>query len=272
MIVVTGATGNVGKPLVHALARSGEPVTAVSRRATELPTGVRHYPADLAEPHSLEPALRGADAVFLLTPPTIIGTTNLGVVLEVVRTAGAHRVVLLSSQGVGTHRHPPDLEDAVKQSGLEWTVLRPGNFDSNALQWAELIRTQRTIAAPFGDVALPAIDPTDIADVAAVALCEPGHAGNIYTLTGPAPVSPRQQAAVIETTLGESLRFVELSRAQAHRQMLRYMPEPVVRATLDILGAPSAAEQQVSPDLQRLLGRPPRAFAEWLVRNIASFT
>ncbi|WP_239513606.1 SDR family oxidoreductase [Streptosporangium sp. 'caverna'] len=129
--------------------------------------------------------------------------------MNVARAADVRRVVLLSSQGVGTQRHPSDLEDAVRQLGLEWTMLRPGNFSSNTLQWADSVRTQRAVAAPFGDVTLPAIDPADIAEVAAVALRGPGHEGNIYTLTGPAPISPRQQAAAIGDALGESVRFIE---------------------------------------------------------------
>lgn len=271
MIVVTGATGNVGRPLVLALVEAGEPVTAVSRRVADVPAGVRFHQADLAEPESLKPALHGAEALFLLTSPDFMANGNLHDVVDVVRAVGVRRVVLLSSQGVGTQRHPSNLEDAVKQSGLEWTMLRPGNFNSNTLQWADMVRTRRVVAAPFGDVALPAIDPADIAEVAAIALREPGHGGNIYTLTGPVPISPRQQAAAIGDALGESVRFVEQSRAEARNQMLGYLPEPVVEATLGALGTPSAAEQRVSPDVERLLGRPHRTFAEWAARNIAAF-
>jgi uncharacterized protein YbjT (DUF2867 family) len=271
MIVVTGATGNVGRPLVQALAGSGEQVTAVSRKVTDVPAGVRSHQADLAEPEGIAPALRGAEALFLLTSADFMANGNLEDVVTVVRASGVRRVVLLSSQGVGTRRHPSRLEDTVRQSGLERTMLRPGNFDSNALQWAGPVRAQRMVAAPFGDVALPAVDPADIAEVAAVALREPGHEGNVYTLTGPEPISPRQQAAAIGDALGEPVRFVEQSRAQARNQMLGYMPEPVAEATLGALGAPSAAEQSVSPDAGRLLGRPPRTFAEWAARNIAAF-
>jgi uncharacterized protein YbjT (DUF2867 family) len=271
MIVVTGATGNVGRPLVRALAGAGEQVTAVSRRATGVPAGVRAHQADLAEPEGLEAALRGAAALFLLTPPDLMATGNLEDVVTVVRAAGVRRVVLLSSQGVGTGRHPSRLEDTVRESGLEWTILRPGNFDSNALQWAGSVRAELMVAAPFGDVELPAIDPADIAEVAAAALREPGHEGSIYTLTGPEPISPRQQAAAIGDALGKPVRFAEQSRAQARNQMLAYMPEPVVEATLGALGAPSAAEQSVSSDTGRLLGHPPRTFAEWATRNIAAF-
>jgi uncharacterized protein YbjT (DUF2867 family) len=197
---------------------------------------------------------------------------DLGDVMTVVRAAGVRRVVLLSSQGVGSGRHPAVLEDAVTQSGLDWTMLRPGNFDSNTFQWAGSVRARRVAAAPFGDVALPAIDPADIAEVAAVALREPGHNGAIYTLTGPGPISPRQQAAAIADALGEPVRFTEQTRAEARARMLDHMPEPVVEATLGILGEPSAAEQRVSPDVERLLGRAPHTFAEWASRNVAAFT
>lgn len=271
MIVVTGATGNVGRPLVQALIDAGEQVTAVSRRGTAGAAGVRSLRADLAEPESLEPALHGAEALFLLTSPDFMANGDLGDVMNVVRASSVRRVVLLSSHGVGTQRHSAHLEDTVKESGLEWIMLRPGNFDSNALQWADSVRRQRVVAAPFGDVAVPSIDPADIAEVAAVALLESGHAGGTYTLTGPEPTSPRGQAAAIGNALGEPVRFVEQSRAQARAQMLGYLPEPVVEATLDALGTPLASEQRVSPDVERLLGRPPRSFAEWAARNISAF-
>lgn len=271
MIVVTGATGNVGRPLVESLAAAGEQVTAVSRRAQELHAGVRSFPADMSEPETLKPALEGAEAVFLLTSPDFLAKGDLGAVVNVVRAAGVERVVLLSSQGVGTQRHPSALEDAVTESGLEWTILRPGNFNSNAFQWAESVRTRRLVEAPFGDVGLPAVDPADIADVAAVALREPRHGGNIYTLTGPQSIGPRQMAAAIAQAVGESVRFVELSYDEARSRMLGYMPEPVVAATLGILGTPSADEQAINPDVERVLGRPARTFADWAIRNAAAF-
>ncbi|WP_319462019.1 NAD(P)H-binding protein [Micromonospora sp. RTP1Z1] len=274
MIVVIGATGNVGRPLVRALAAAGEQVTAVSRQvsAADVPAGVRPIPADLAEPAGLKVALDGAAALFLLLPGDLLaGGADPSGILDAARTAGVRRVVFLSSQGVATGRHPAQLEQVVAASGLDWTVLRPGGFHSNALQWAETVRQQRLVGAPFGDVALPTVDPDDIAEVAAVALRDPGHAGRTYELTGPEPISPRQQAAAIGQALGEPVRFVEQSAAQARARLLRVMPEPVVEATLDILGAPSPAEQRVSPDVARVLGRPPRAFADWARRTVDAF-
>lgn len=274
MIVVTGATGNVGRPLVKALAAAGEQVTAVSRAVseTDVPAGVRHLRADVADPERLKPALDGADALFLLTSGdfTLVSGHVHGV-LDAARAGGVRRVVLLSSQGVGTLRHPPAYEEAVKRSGLEWTVLRPGGFASNAFLWAETVRATRTVAAPFGDVALPVIDPDDIAAVAALTLRDAGHDGATYVLTGPDPVSPRQQAAAIGDAIGEPVGFVEQSEEEARTQMLAFMPEQVVAATLAILGSPSPDEQRVSPDAERVLGRPPRPFAEWAARNAAAF-
>jgi uncharacterized protein YbjT (DUF2867 family) len=196
---------------------------------------------------------------------------DLDKVVEVLRDNDIRRVVLLSSQGVGTGRHAPGLEEAVTRSGLEWTILQPGGFDSNALQWANAVRTQRTVVAPFADVVLPTIDPTDIAAVAAVVLREAGHAGKTYVLTGPAPISPRQQTAAIGDALGEPLRFVEQTHAEAKEFMLGFMPEVIVDNTLGALGSPSQEEQRVNPDVAELLGRPARTFAEWAARNIAAF-
>jgi uncharacterized protein YbjT (DUF2867 family) len=272
VIVVTGATGNVGRPLVQALAAAGEKVTAVSRRVSDVPDGVVPVQADLLRPESLEPALDGADALFLLTSAEFhAGGRDLAGVLGVARAGGVRRVVLLSSHGVGTGRHPAGFEDAVTGSGMGWTLLRPGGFASNDLAWAEPVRTNRTVFTPFPDVALPVVDPTDIADVAAAVLLDDGHAGRTYELTGPVPMSPRQRVAAIGAAVGEEVRLVEQSRAEAKAQMLRFMPEPVVEATLGALGEPTPAEQRVSTDAERILGRPPRAYAEWAGRTVAAF-
>lgn len=153
MIVVTGATGNVGRTLVRLLAEAGEPMTAVSRNITEsdMPRGVRAVAADLAEPASLRPALDGADAMFLLISGDFVSTAGdlsgvVGGILSDAKASGVGRIVLLSSQGVVTR---PDssshgstgrsIEDAVRRSGMDWTILRPGGFDSNAYAWAEAI-------------------------------------------------------------------------------------------------------------------------------------
>ncbi|MGI5126708.1 SDR family oxidoreductase [Pseudonocardia sp. CA-107938] len=270
-IVVTGATGNVGSHLVQALLDAGEEVTAVARRIVGTPPRAHTVAADLADPPSLKPALDGADAVFLLTAAGFLAGGDLVPVLDVVRAAGVRQVVLLSSQGVGTGRHPAHLEAAVLDSGLEATVLRGSGFATNALAWAASVRADRTVAAPFGDVALPLVDPHDIAASAAAVLRGSGHGGRTYVLTGPRAITPREQAAAIGAAIGEPVRFVEQTREQARAAMLAMLPAPVVESTLDILGAPTAEEQQVSPHVGELTGRAPRDFTEWAARSAAAF-
>lgn len=270
MIIVTGATGNVGRPLVQALTAAGEQVTAVSRRiaAADVPDGVRAAPADLARPETFESLLDGASALFLMVSGAFV---PLDEVLGLAKAAGVGRVVLLSSQGVATGRHPTVLEDSVRASGLEWTMLQPGAFASNALQWSESVRSSREVAAPFGDVALPVVDPDDIAAVAAAVLLDSSHAGASYVLTGPVPITPRDQAAAIGEALGEPVRFIPRTREEARSVMLGFMPAEVADVTLDVLGAPTPGEQRVSPDISRVLGRPPRPFAEWVARFEGAF-
>ncbi|GIF48714.1 uncharacterized protein YbjT (DUF2867 family) [Asanoa ferruginea] len=265
MIVVTGATGNVGRSLVRALTEAGEQVMPVS-------TAV----ADLFRPETLKPAVDGATALFLLVPGAGAGLP-IDDIVDVAKAGGVERIVLLSSQAVGTR---PDsvsyaplraIEEAIAGSGLVWTVLRSAGHASNAYAWAGSIQAEHTVAAPFGDVGLPVVDPADLAEVAATVLRSDQHGGRIYELTGPEPVTPRAQAEAIAAALGEPIRFVDLTRDEARARMLRFMPEPVVDGTLAILGTPTEAEQRVSPHVAALLGRAAGTFAGWARRNAAAF-
>jgi uncharacterized protein YbjT (DUF2867 family) len=163
------------------------------------------------------------------------------------------------------------LEDATRESGLDWTILRPGGFASNDFAWAGTVKAERAVFAPHGDVALPLIDPADIANVAATVLTSDGHAGRTYMLTGPALVSPRQRTEILSDVLGLPITFTELSADEARVQMLRFMPPPVADGTLAILGHPTPGERQVSPDVEKVLGHPGRSYAEWAGRNAGAF-
>ncbi|MFE5665868.1 SDR family oxidoreductase [Streptomyces niveus] len=278
MIVVTGATGNIGRPLTQALAEAGEQVTAVSRHTAAVPDGVRHVVADLSEPAGLRPALDGAKALFLLLSGDLhaTGAAPADIIGEAA-SAGVRRVVLLSTLGVVTRPFGQTrmamraLEDTLRESGLEWAILRPGGFASNALWWAESVRARQVVAAPFGDIGVPVIDPADIAAVAAACLLEDRHTGGAYELTGPEVITPRRQTEAIAAALGTPVRFHQLTREEAKAAMSRSMPAELADDTLDILGSPSPAESRVSPDVERILGRAPRPFADWAARHVAAF-
>jgi uncharacterized protein YbjT (DUF2867 family) len=120
-------------------------------------------------------------------------------------------------------------------------------------------------------VGLPFVDPDDVAAVAAAVLRDETHAGATYTLTGPAPTTPRARAAAIAAALGEPVTFTEQSREEAYELMARFMPLPLVEGTLSILGTPTEEEQRVSPDVERVSGRAPSTFAAWAERNAAAF-
>jgi uncharacterized protein YbjT (DUF2867 family) len=279
MIVITGATGNVGRPLIASLVGAGHEVTAVARgTSADLPSGPGIIPvaADLTAARSLRAVLTGAEALFLLVPGAGAGVDAVAL-LEAARAAGVRRIVLLSSQGVGSRpgaaAYAPmaTVEAAVAGSGLEWTVLRAGGFATNAFAWMPTVRARQAVFAPYGDVALPAVDPLDIAEVAAAALTRAGHLGRTYVLTGPEPTTPRQRTEIIAAAIRQPLAFVEVLPGDAREQMLQFMPAPVADVTLAILGHPTPEEAQVSPDVEKVLGRPGRSFADWAERNADAF-
>jgi len=278
MFVVVGATGNVGSNLSSILAASGAAVTAVSRgrRPLAVPDGVRHHRADLEQPESLRPALAGAEALYLLVEGAG-AHLDMRDILRVAAAGGVKRIVLQSSQAVATRPDSPShaplraIEDLLRRSEFGWTILRPGGFASNAFAWAEPIRGERMVAAPFGDVGLPVVDPADIAEVAAAVLLDRSHDGRTYELTGPALSTPRERVADLAAALGGPIGFVDQTPDEAREQMLRFMPPPVVEGTLAILGTPTEDEQRISPAVASVLGRSPRPFAAWATRNIDAF-
>ncbi|MQY30372.1 NAD(P)H-binding protein [Nocardia aurantia] len=280
MIAVTGATGNIGSTLVRTLADAGEQVVALSRgeRPVTLPEGVVHRRTDIGDPDALAAAVAGARALFLLiTGPQLTEGPAPSELLEAVAAQGVRRVVFVSSQGAVTrpgsagYARTLDIEKALAASDLEWTVLRPSGFASNTYAWIEPIRGDHPVTAPFADVPLPTVDPADIAAVAAVALREDGHHAQTYTLTGPELITPRTQVRHLAEALGHPIPFREVSREEAYINMIRFMPAPVADHTLDILGSPVPAEQQITPDIEAVLGRPPRSYREWAERNATAF-
>ncbi|MEU6592117.1 NAD(P)H-binding protein [Streptomyces sp. NPDC046881] len=273
MILVTGATGNVGGEVVQALARAGEPVRALVREPADVPAD--QVAGDLNEPDSLGPALDGVRGVFLLP-----GYRDMRGLLARMRGAGVERVVLLSSfAAVATDTDNVlsefmiDSETAVRESGLAWTVLRPNAFMSNALRWLPQLRAGDVVRDAFGAVPVASVDPYDIAAVAARALLDPGHEERIHPLSGPEPLLPAERLAVLAEVLGRDLRFHALSDEEGRADMAAAgVPEPYIRAFFGFYGDGTLDESRVYPTVERLTGSPPRTFHQWATAHRAKFT
>jgi uncharacterized protein YbjT (DUF2867 family) len=278
MIVVTGATGNVGSEVVAALAQRGLPARAVVRdrdaAAATMPAGVEAIQGDLELPESLTPALRGADSVFLLG-----GWSDMPGLLQRVGDAGVGHVVLLTSRCViggqpdnAITRMWLDSEAAVRDSGVPWTFLHPSGYQSNALRWLPQLRDGDLVRAPWADVPVAAIDPADIAAVAATVLADPAaHAGRAHELSGPEPLTPGQQVATLAEVLGRPLRYEGVPDAQARADMAGNTPQPYIDAFFRFYSAGEFDDSRAVGTVQELTGRPPRRFAQWARDHAGAF-
>ncbi|WP_105967874.1 SDR family oxidoreductase [Streptomyces geranii] len=276
MIFVTGATGNIGRALLGELdARGAGPLRGLTRDPARaaLPDTVETIVGDLATPGSWTPALEGVRALFL---PSRLGPD--AEIIAAARSAGVERVVLVSSITVQTHPHLGPaaenlaVERLVKDSGMSWTILRPTQFASNTLMWAATIRAGDPVRAPYADTGLPTIHPADIASVARTALTEPGHQEQTYALTGPEPITARQQVEAIAAALGRQVPFTEISRTEARAGMAEVFGPEAADAVLDVTGGAVNDELLTVHDtVERVTGSPARPFHQWAEENAARF-
>jgi uncharacterized protein YbjT (DUF2867 family) len=275
MIVVTGATGNVGGALAAQLAARGEAVRAVVRdpARVKLPAGVEVVQGDLDLPESLTPALKGARAVFLLG-----GWGDMPELLRRIERARVEHVVLLTSRCVvgGRPDNPVtrmwlDSESAVRDSGVPWTVLRPSGYQSNTLRWLPQLRFGDVVRAPWPDISIAAIDPADIAAVATTVLTEPGHEGVSHTLSGPAPLTPANQIDTLAAVLGRPLRYEPLSDEQARLEMAADTPAPFIDAFFRFYSDGEFDDSPVLDTVQQITGHPPRRFEQWARAHAQAF-
>ena len=277
-ILVTGATGNVGRPLIASLLADGAQVRALTRdpAAANLPPQVDVTSGDYAAPGVFAAAVRGADAVFVN-----IGAirTGLGDLLAAARAEGVNRIVLLSSTTVRDHGEQDSAlgaqhkaaEDAIKASGIDWTILRCGGFATNTLAWAATVRADRVVHAPYGQAAMALMAEQDIAAAAARVLLDPGHAGQTYYLTGPESLTQIQQAAASAAALGQQVRFEELSPETFRQYASQRFPAPVVDDLLRYWAQSAGRVADIAPDLEKLIGRPATTYAQWAAQHADAY-
>jgi len=279
MILVTGATGTVGRALVERLPADLR-VRLMSRDPARIvgaaPTAEK-VAGDFEDPQSLARALQGVRTAFLVTMRPS-GEDDVRFV-RAAQLAGVRRVVKLSAAAV-LDREADDLitrwqragEELLRASGLEWTLLRPRAFMSNSLSWAASVRSERTVRALYGTSGNACVDPRDIAEAAVRVLTEEGHAGRAYTLTGPEAVTAAGQTRQLAGLLGIPLRFAELTLDEARAGLARRYPAPVVQALLDSAERQRAgAKAAVDGTVEALTGRPARTFCRWAEDHLAAF-
>lgn len=281
-VLVTGATGRVGRHVVDRLLDAGVPVRALTHRsaaAATLPANVDVVTGDLTVPESLEPALKGAGAVFLVwtAPPRTAAA--------VVERLAAHvrRVVFLSSP----HRTPhpffqqpnamaelhADIERLIAATAMERTIIRPGMLASNALAWwAPAIRAGEVVRWPYGAAETAPVDDRDVAAVAALTLYGEGHAGGDYVLTGPQSLTQTAQAELIGDALGRRIAFEEMTPDEFRSLSKGAAPSSVVDMLLAAWKAAVGQPAYVTTTVAALLGTAPRTLRQWAADHAAEFT
>lgn len=217
-ILVTGATGTNGRELLKALAARGAQAQAMLRSGDDgatLPSGISAVTGDFDDDASLTTALKGVERAFLLTPSTEQAEDQQMRFVAAAQRAGVRRIVKLSQFAAAADspvrflRYHAAVEAAIRASGMNWTFLRPNLFMQGLLQFAGMIRQQGMFAAPIGDARVSVVDVRDNAAVAAAALTEDGHDGQIYTRTGPEALTHAEMATQLSGATGREIRFVD---------------------------------------------------------------
>ena len=277
-ILVTGATGTVGRQVVTKLLATDVRVRALTRdpASANLSEGAEVRRGDLTIPETLDACLDGIDVVFLVwtAQPDAVSTA-------VDRIAKyARRIVFLSSPHQTPHplfQQPnplaamhAEIERLIRASGLDWTFLRPGMFAANARSWwAPQIRAGAVVRWPYADAPTAPVHEADIAAVAVNTLLESRHNGADYVLTGPQSLTQREQVEIIGDVIGRSLRFEEISPEAARREL--GFPEAAANMLLNAWAAAIGQPALVSSAVADITGNPARSFRDWVIDNVDEF-
>jgi uncharacterized protein YbjT (DUF2867 family) len=282
MILVTGGTGLIGSEVLRLLSQSGVAACALTRNPQKAKTmpGITWVAGDLAKPATLPAAFRGAKTLFLNSAISedLVALQNNGIAAA--RAAGVNHIVKLSAFGASDHSKAPiclmhyQVEKEMRESGMNWTTLRPHHFMQNLLAQAPYIIKEGVVYSASGDGKIPYIDARDIGAVAAVTLTEPGHTSKWYVVTGSEALSYRQATEIIGRTIGRQLRFVDETpeESRARRQREGYPPK-IIESALAISAYQRAGGKTVTITtvVKDLTGKPPRTFQEFAREHAAAF-
>jgi uncharacterized protein YbjT (DUF2867 family) len=276
MILVLGASGNVGSQVVSKLGRLGRPARALFHSAAkaeqaQLPGGIEPVVVDVKDGDSLQRALSGVEKVFIVSPAGPESAGLVGAVVEAARRAGVKHLVKSSifpaTESYTFGRAHVESERRVTASGLTYTLLRPNAFMQNFINFfAYTIKTQGAFYLPARDARVSHIDIRDVAEVAAKVLTETGHENRAYELTGPEALSYAEAAARLGAVIGKRVSYVDVAPGDFKKSMLGYgAPEWLIDAMIDYedLSARGAAEL-VTDTFERLCGRKPTSFDQFV--------
>lgn len=267
-ILVTGATGTVGRHIVDQLNEKGIKVRALSRSKgkTKLPAEVEVVSGDLDKPKTLQSYFKNVNSLFLITQSEQSDAKYLANkrIVQMAKEASVSRIVaLMDFQG-----NP--IEEVIKNSGLEWTILRPVEFMKNVLlDWAEMIQKEGIIRSAFPDSLSARIHEVDIATVAVKALTEEGHHEQIYDLTGPEALSPRSLIKQISEVIDKPIELIEIPEEQVMKDWKsKGYDEGFVNYFIIGMGKnPPKQVYTVLPTIERVTGKPARTFSQWVKGN-----
>jgi uncharacterized protein YbjT (DUF2867 family) len=279
MILVTGATGNIGKELIPLLLGNGQSIRVLvrdPRKVAHLDACIERIVGDLDKPETLAAAVKGVERIYLMTYETRQDIN----MLEAAKRAGVRYIVKLSTLEATDHKIQVgkwhyQREELIRAAGLDWTFLRPGMFMSNSIEWwSDSIKGQGSVFFPGGRKGEVApIDPRDVARVAAVALTQPGHSGQAYELTGSELFTIGEMVQVISKVLGKSVQYVDIPPIAAKLFMLKSgMDKTLVNALMEMLASLRKNEGAiVTATVQQVTGQPPRTFEAWCREHIKAF-
>ncbi|MEU5430680.1 NAD(P)H-binding protein [Streptomyces olivoreticuli] len=271
-ILVTGARGRVSAAVLSDLRERGAVVRAAGRRPEE--SGAAAVRLDLSEPGTFEAALDGVRKVFLYAEPA-----GIGAFLDAARAAGVEHIVLLSSLSAA-EKDPESnaigafhvaAEQALTGSGIDWTLVRPGAFATNALQWASSIRAEGVVRSAFPGAHNSPVHERDIAAVAVQALLDDAHRKATYHLTGPESLSEEQMVGLVARAIGKPVRIELVSREEEHARTARFATPAIADALLAYRVAHDGVPAAVHDGVREATGRPAVPFSQWAKDHAADF-
>lgn len=276
-ILVTGATGSVGRHLVTTLLDRGAAVRAVTRKPADanLPEGVEVVVGDLTDASTLgAQVFEGVDRVF------VFPTRGIDVFLDAAVAAGVRRFTVLSSlaaamefprdHGSASQLHHTAIEAAVTARTDAWTILRPGTFANNLLEWRWQISSGAPIRAPFLESAQAPIHEADVADVAAETLLSDNHIGQLIAITGPQALTRAEQVATLGAALGREIPLSEITADEFRAETSQFIPQPIMKMLLDYWSDTLTTPDRVRP-VTAVTGKPGRTLAAWAADHRADF-